>query len=470
MAARLTHLRADAARLLPLVWPVLVGQLAMVAFGTIDTVLAGRASAGDLAALAVGAAAYLSVFIGLMGVVMGLAPIVGQQFGAGRHAQAGRQVHQAVWLALGLALLGDLALLFPQPFLAIARVSPEVALKVRLYLAALALSLPAALLFTVYRAFNNAIGQPRAVMRIQLLGLGLKGPLSALLVFGWPAAGVPALGVLGCGVATVAAMWLQLALAWRALRRDAHVAPFALLGRGLDRPRRAPILEQLRIGGPSGLAIMVEVTAFAFMSIFIARLGTVPVAGHQIAFNLVSLLFMVPMSIGIATSMIAAQRIGAGDAGDARRISLHGLALGSAAALVLGGVVFAARQPLVGLYTGDAAVAAIALALMAWLVLFHLVDAVQVVAASALRAYKVVVWPAVVYTLAMWGLGLGGGYLLGFDIGGGMPPALHGPRGFWVASTVGLTVVALALAWLLAQVSRERLNDTPGAPGRKSAP
>ena len=120
--------------------------------------------------------------------------------------------------------------------------------------------------------------------------------------------------------------------------------------------------------------------------------------------------------------------------------------------------------------SSDAAVAAIALALMAWLVLFHLVDAVQVVAASALRAYKVVVWPAVVYTLAMWGLGLGGGYVLGFDLGGGVPAALHGPRGFWVASTAGLTVVALALAWLLAQVSRQRLNDAPGVPGRKSAP
>ena len=179
---------------MPLAWPVLVGQVSVLGFATVDTVLVARYDAADLAALAIGAAAYITVFIGLMGVVLALAPIVGQLQGARRFADAGRQVHQAVWIALGLTLLGSTLLLLPAPFLALARVPPELEPRVRGYLGALAFSLPAALLFTVYRGFNTAVSRPKAVMALQLAGLALKIPLSIALVRGVPALGVPAHG------------------------------------------------------------------------------------------------------------------------------------------------------------------------------------------------------------------------------------------------------------------------------------
>jgi MATE family multidrug resistance protein len=450
----------SARRIVPLAWPVIVGQLSVLAFGTIDTLLVARSSATDLAALAVGGAAYITVFIGLMGVLMALAPIVGQLYGAGKLAEAGQQVHQALWVALALAVLGSTLLFFPYPFLALARAGPEVAEKVRGYLTALAFSLPASLMFTVYRALNTAVSRPKAVMGLQIGGLALKLPLSLALVFGVPAVGLPALGVLGCGIATAVAMWAQALSALTLLHRDRFYAPFQITGRRLDRPDGAALRQLLRLGVPMGASILVEVTGFAFMAIFISRLGTTPVAGHQVVVNLVSMMFMVPLGLANATSTLVAQSIGAGQPRDARRLGWHGLLIGCGVASVMGGTVYLLREPVLGLYTRDAAVLAAALPLVAWLALFHVADAAQTVAAFVLRAYKIVTVPMIIYVAALWGVGLGGGYLLAFDVSGTVPRALHGAPGYWVAATAGLVLAGVALSgfmiWLFQQQRRRR--------------
>ena len=447
----------NARRILPLAWPVFIGQMSVLAFATIDTLLVARVGASDLAALAVGSAAYITVFIGFMGVLMALSPIVGQLHGAGRDAEVGHQVHQALWIAIALALLGSTLLTFPYPFLALARASPEVGEKVRGYLLALAFSLPASLLFTVYRAFNTAISRPKAVMVLQIGGLALKLPLSTALVFGVPALGLPALGVTGCGIATAVAMWAQVLAAWLLMRRDPHYHRFALMGRGLHRPKRASLLAQLRLGVPMGTSILVEVTGFAFMAIFIARLGTTPVAGHQIVVNLVSLLFMMPLALANATGTLVAQRIGAGDARDARRLGWHGLVLGCALATVMGGTVYVFREPVLGLYSQDAAVLAAALPLVAWLAVFHVADAAQTIAAFVLRAYKIATVPVLIYVAALWGVGLGGGFQLAFNVTGTVPAALQGAPGYWVAATAGMVLAGAALsAFMLWMMRRER--------------
>lgn len=457
---------ADSARrIAPLAWPVFVGQLAVLAFSTVDTVLVARYSAPDLAALAVGAAAYITIFIGLMGVVLALSPIVGQLHGAQRPAEAGAQVHQAVWLALGLSVAGSALLAFPQPFLALSRATPEIADKVRGYLLALALSLPASLLFTVYRGFNTGLGRPKAVMALQLGGLALKVPLSALLVYGAPSVGVPELGVTGCGIATCIAMWAQALVAWIVLRRDPYYRPFALWGRGLQPARRHEMLALLRLGVPMGLAILVEVSGFTFMTFFISPLGAGATAGHQIAANLVSLLFMMPLALGIATGILVAQRVGADDPRDARRLGWHGLQLGVALAAVLGGVVFVLREGIVHAYTGDPVIVAAALPLVTWVALFHTADAAQTIAAFVLRSWRIAVAPLVIYASALWGVGLVGGYVLAFDPWGVSPIALHGARGFWGAATAGLVVAGVAMSAFLGWVMRRRRGASLNAAG-----
>jgi multidrug resistance protein, MATE family len=463
LQARVAGLAASARRIVPLAWPVFVGQLALLAFGTLDTLLVSRVSPTDLAALAVGAAAYITVFIGLNGIVLAISPIVGQLFGAGRHAEAGRQVHQALWIALVVALLGSTLLAFPWPFLALAQVSPEVEVKVRAYLGALAFSLPASVLFTVYRGFNTAVSRPRAVMALQLLALALKVPLSMALALGVPAIGLPALGVMGCAIATAMAMWCQVAVAAWLLRRDAFYTRFELWGRGLDRPDGAALRAMLKLGVPLGASILVEVSGFASMAFFIARLGTTPVAGHQIAANLVSLMFMLPLALGNATTTLVAQAIGAGRLHEARRLGWHGLELGLLAALVLGSTVLLLREPVLHLYTGNAEVFAAALPLIAWLVVFHVADAAQIIAAFVLRAYKITTLPMLIYVAALWGVGLGGGWMLAFNVSGTVPAALQGAPGYWVASTSGLVLAALALTALLAWVLRQQAQHPPDA-------
>lgn len=185
----------DARRIAVLAWPLFFGQLAVLAFSTVDTVMTARHSALDLAALAVGGAVYITVFVGFMGVVLAVGPIAGQLFGAGRLEDAGSQLHQAMWLALGLSVLGCSLLLWPEPFLALSHAEGEVAAKVRGYLSALAFALPSALLFTAFRGFNTAVSRPKIVMGLQLGALLLKVPLTALLVFGAGAAEAQASGL-----------------------------------------------------------------------------------------------------------------------------------------------------------------------------------------------------------------------------------------------------------------------------------
>ena len=450
-----TGWRDSASRILPLAWPVFVAQLAVIAFGTVDTLLVARHSALDLAALAVGSAAYITVFIGFMGVVIAAGPIVGQFFGAGKLHEAGHQLHQAVWVALGLSLVGSALLAFPLPFIALAQATPEVEAKMRQYLTALAFALPAALLFAAYRGFNNAVSRPKAVMVIQLFGLGLKVPLSAALVFGLPSLGLPSLGVLGCGIATAVAMWLQVAAGLWLLRRDRFYDAFAF-GRRLRPPDRRAITVQLRLGLPMGASILIEVTGFAFMAIFIVRLGATAVAGHQLAANLVSILFMLPLALANATATLVAQRVGARDLLSARRIGWHGLQIGVCLGAGVGALVYGLRHGVLRLYTDDAAVIAAALPLLAWVALFHTADAAQCVASFVLRSYRIATLPMLIFAVCLWGVGLGGGYVLAFDLSGLTPEALRGARGFWMASTSGLVLAALALSGLPALVLRRQ--------------
>jgi MATE family multidrug resistance protein len=446
----------SARRIVPLAWPVFVGQVAVLAFSTVDTVMVARYSALDLAALAVGAAAYITIFVGFMGVVLAVGPIAGQLFGAKKSTQAGAQLHQAVWVALGLSALGIALLLMPHPFLHTAQAKPEVAERVRAYLGHLAIALPPALVFQAFRGFNTAVSRPKVVMTLQLLALALKVPLNALFIYGMPAWHVPAMGAAGCGLASAIAMWVQLLLAWWVLRRDPFYAPFGLQVTRLNPPHWPSLKEQLRLGIPMGLSILIEVTGFTFMAIFISRLGTTDVAGHQLAANLVSLMFMMPLAIGNATSTLVAQSLGAEERAQARRLGWHGLQFGALVAAVVGSTVYLLREPVLGAYTGNPVIVAAAMPLLAFVAIFHVADATQTIASFVMRAYRVATAPMVIYAVALWGVGLGGGYVVAFNVTGLTPEPLLGAQGFWAASVTGLVLSGVGLCALMAWVLNQR--------------
>jgi multidrug resistance protein, MATE family len=439
--------------LLSLAWPLLIANLALVGNGTIDTVMAGRLSPTDLGAVAVGSSIYITVYIGLMGVLQALSPMAGHHFGARHWRAIGDDVQQALWLSIALTLTGLPVLLATDAWLTFARVEPAVGIVAANYLHAIAIGLPAALAARVFVALNAAVVRPKVTMTINLAALALKVPLNTVFMYG--AGPIPALGGAGAGVATALLAWLMLVLLYAVWRWDAYYARFHSVA--VHPPRWPAQRELLKLGIPIGLATMFEVTSFTFMAVLIARLGTIAVAGHQIVANLAAILFMVPLALGIATSVLVAQSLGAGDARVARRAALRGIRLTLAIAAAAATVIWLARGPIVGWYTTDGAVAALALSLIGLAAIFHLFDAAQGVAGFILRGYKNTFWPMVIYGVALWGIGLGGGYWIALHVTPFGPP--RGVDGFWEAATVALVITAGGLGWLTAQVSAQRIRE-----------
>jgi MATE family multidrug resistance protein len=303
-------------------WPMFVAQLAIVASSGIDTAMAGRLSANDLGGVALGTSVYISVYIAFMGIVTAVGPIAGHHFGAGRMQSIGHDVGQALWLAAAFSIAGIALLLWTDPWFALAGAPAQVSQVSSTYLLAVACGLPAALGARVFVALNSAVSRPRITMLINLVALALKIPLNALFMYG--AGPMPALGGAGCGVATAVVSWLTLALSFSVWRLDPYFARFRahhdLRWRGPEWPAQR---ELLRLGVPMGLAILLEVSSFTFMGIFVARLGAETLGAHQIVANVVSILFMVPLSIGFAGAALVAQSLGANRPREARLVAMR---------------------------------------------------------------------------------------------------------------------------------------------------
>lgn len=446
---------------------VLAGQLATMAFGVTDTIVAGRYSQQALAALSVGAAVYITVFVALMGVLQALLPIWAELHGAGRRADVGRSVRQALYLAMLGGVAGVCGLLFPNALLQGTDVPPELQHDVRQYLAVLALALPPALLFRMYSTLNQSLGKPLLVTWLQLGSLVLKVPLTIWFAFG--GAGLPAMGAVGCAWATVVVTWLFLGVAAWLVRTDPLYRPYAIWRRP-EAPHWPTIAQFARLGVPAGLAITVEVTSFTLMSLFIARQGTLPAAAHQIASNLTAVMYMVPLSIAIATSARVSYWLGAGDARKARAGIRTGFRMGLSMALLLAGTVLVARDGIASLYTADPQVAAVAAGLLALVAAYHLGDAIQALCVFVLRSYRVAVAPLVAYCVLLWGVGVVGGYQLAYE-GLGFWPAQNSPHAFWIASSIALALLAVILPLILwRSVRRFRPAPAPArAPGATAA-
>lgn len=429
---------------------ILIGQVAVIGYAVADTVMTGRHDSADLAALAIGAAFYVGVYIALSGVLQSLIPVIGHHHGAGHVEGIRRSFQQGVWLSQLIALPGMALLLFPAPMLALVQADPAVTARAQDYLGWLAWSLPAGLLFRAYSGLNQGVSRPLLVTVLQIGALVLKLPLNTWLIFG--GAGVPPLGVAGCALATLIVQWTLAAVALAMLTRHPAYRDMRLF---IDwpPPRWALQRELLRLGVPSGAALFFEVTGFVMMAVFIARLGTAALAGHQIVANVASVVFMLPLSIGIATAALISQALGARDRALARRVGRDGLLLALGIVAVVSGLLLALRAPIAALYSPDDAVQAVARHLIMFVACALLADAAQCVLSFALRAYRIALLPALAYAVGLWGVGLGGGHWLAFSPPPGWPVALSGPAAFWVANGVALLLVCALLGALYERAS-----------------
>jgi MATE family multidrug resistance protein len=390
-------------------------------------------------------AIFISVYVGLTGVVSALAPIAGQLFGAKRYDEIGEEVRQAIWLSVLLSLFGALILWNADLILDISQVSPEIHAKASLYMHILVLGLPASMAMRVLIALHNAVSRPTIITVVQLLGLAAKFPLNYLFIYG--AFGIEGMGGPGCAVATVIINWLWLLITLWIVMVDRFYKPFALFAR-FSRPDFHRIGVILRLGMPIGFSYLIEVTSFTFMSLFIARLGTEALAGHQIVANIGTVIYMVPLSLSIATMTLVSQSIGANQQSKAEQIGWSSVFFTTTACAVIGLTAWFFRTELLNLYDPPEEVKQFAIPLFLFIAFYQIFDALQVSAAFILRAYRIAFWPMLIYAVSLWGVGLGGGYMLGFNVTGNVPLALQGASGFWAANSISLGVAAVFLLYL----------------------
>ncbi|THG81810.1 MATE family efflux transporter [Pseudomonas sp. A-1] len=438
--------------LLALAGPIIIAQLANTAMGFVDTLMAGRVSPRDLAAVALGNSIWIPVLLLMNGILMATTAKVARKVGAGNHALIGPLVRQALWLALGIGLLATLLLFGAEPVLTLMGVEDSLRATAMGYLQAVAVGFPALALYQVLRGFSDGLGSTRPSMVIGILGLLLNIPANYIFIHG--KLGLPAMGGVGCGWATALVMWFMLgAMLWWV--RWAPVYRSSQLFAHLERPQWPAIRDLLAIGLPIGIAIFAEASIFSVIALLIGSLGASVVAGHQIALNFSSMVFMIPYSLAMAATVRVGQALGRGAPRAARFSAGVAMATALAYACVSASLMLLLREDIARLYTPDAEVLAVAGALLVYSALFQFSDAIQVTAAGALRGYQDTRATMLITLLAYWGIGLPIGYGLGLSDWLGVP---SGPQGLWQGLVVGLTCAAVLLGVRLQRIGRRAVR------------
>lgn len=419
--------------------PILIAQVAQMANGVIDTVMAGHASAEDLAAVGIGSSLWMPLFLFFMGLLGALQPIISGYNGA----RTTEKIMPATWQSIYIAAVGSvimiLLLTHVHPVLGILNLEPRTAGITQGYLDAFAWGVPALLLMTALRGLTDGLGHTRVIMAFSVLSTLINLPLNYIFIYG--KLGLPAMGGVGCGWATSLSNGVAAIALLVYLNRSAVFRHFHLLA-DWARPDPAGIRYVLKLGIPIGFTIFVEASMFSVIALFLAPLGPVVVAGHQIALNVVSLLFMLPLSIGMALTLRVSFLVGAGAPDTARLISRSSLILASAVALVFATLLFVFAEGIAALYTSDAAVQDVTISLLVFAAFFQIADVIQVTCISALRGYKDTAMPMLIMLFSFWGVGLPLGYLLTFT--DTMLPAM-GAAGFWIGLTGGLASASVLL-------------------------
>ena len=427
--------------------PIFITQLSLTATGFFDTVMSGSAGHYDLAGVAIGANLWMPVYAGLNGVLVGITPSLAQLNGARRHHDMPFVVVQGMYLAaalVALLLLTGMAAL--EPLLAFMKLEQEVYGIAAHFLKAIAIGFLPLFVSAVLRNFIDSLGYTRVTMLITLCAVPINILLNYLLIFG--RFGFPRLGGAGAGYASAITYWCILLITAAVVK---YKAPFRKYGifRRLYPVSVKAWGELLKVGLPIGFAIFCEVSIFAAVAVLMAEFGTEVIAAHQAATNFAGLIYMVPLSIGMALTIVVGYEVGARRPKDAQRYSYLGIAIALGVAIFTGIGLFLFNHQVSALYTNNPEVLALTQNFLAYAILFQLSDAIAAPIQGALRGYKDVKMTLLMAIISYWVIGAPTGYILAKYYA-------FGPYGYWIGLIAGLAIGALVLSMRLVRLQKTR--------------
>jgi MATE family multidrug resistance protein len=422
--------------LLRLAAPLIVNNLAIASIQFADAIMAGRLGAETLAAVAVGASVWMLGFTLCLGILMSVSPIVSRLYGAGELSTAGRYIRQAFWLSQLLAILIIAATyLLVRPILTFIGIDPGFRDMTIGYVQAIMLGMPAMGIFLVCRFTTESIGETRPIMYASLLSL--VSNVFGNWVFMYGNLGVPAMGAVGCGLASAISIWLMAITLGLYLMRGRKYRPLEIFTR-FPPARWLEMRELLGLGLPIAVTITAESGLFSAVAILTGTISAQIAAAHQIAINFASTMFMIPLALSSATTVRVGQALGAGNHAGARIRGWVGIVACGSFMLVAALFMLMFRDGVVNLYTNDVSVREIAIGMLLMAAVFQVADGVQIGAASALRGYKDTKLPMAINTFAYWVLAFPLAYLAAVTF---RAP----PQFIWGGFVVGLTVAATML-------------------------
>lgn len=419
--------------------PIVAVQLGQMFMGVVDTVMVGRVSAEAIAAIALGNLYFYGAAIFGMGVLMALDPVVAQAVGARDALAVRRGVQRGLVLALGLSAVASALLLPARPVLGLLRQPEPVADIAAAYARIAVVGILPFYVFGALRQSLQAMHRVAPIVLAMVVANVANVGLNYVLIFG--KLGFPVMGAVGAAWATAACRWLMLAVlaaaSWQTLRPQ--LLPFRR-----EALAWAPLRRMVAIGVPIGTQYQLEYGVFAVVGVMMGWLGTVELAGHQVALNLASLTFMVPMGVSAAAAVLVGNAVGRDDPAEARRAAAAALTGGVGFMVASAVLMLTAPHFLARLYTTDLTVAAMAASLIPIAGVFQVFDGLQVVSIGVLRGVADTRTPMLVNVLGFWLVGIPVSAWLGLR-------TAAGPRGLWWGLTVGLILVALVLAWRVRQ-------------------
>lgn len=434
--------------------PMLLAQIAQVGTSFIDAVMAGGASKSDLAAVALGSSVFITIYITLTGLMTSLNPMISQLFGAKDSQAIGEMGRQGLWYGLLVGILGMfLVWLTITPFQLWLNLNNNTFTITQNYLWFIGFAMPAAMIHRALYAYVSSLNKPKIIMWVSWVCFIINIPLNWIFVYG--KFGMPTLGGAGCGLATALVFWINATTLWILIVKDKQLNSFGLMKK-LSLPNPKIFWELTKLGIPIGLSFFIEVSLFTCIMALVAKLdGNTEdfVAAQQIVISLTTLIYMIPQSLGSATTVRVGQHLGQKRLSHARYICGVSISTAIIASLATALFLLIFRHPLAAMYTTDLAVIALVGKIILYAAAFQLVDAVQTVASYALRGYKITTVAMVIHIIAFWGCGLIPGYYLAFSYNMGI-------YGFWAALVVSLSVAAILLLWYLELYSKKVIAQT----------